>query len=55
MKSIWGQDEKRIKECLDVEVKAFCFIDHPRVCIVEHFFDFTEEVIVLEKDHLPKV
>lgn len=45
MKNTWVSDEEkeleeRIKECLNMEVKASCFIACARVCVVEHFFDF---------------
>lgn len=43
MKSPEVPDEKRMNRCLDVGIKAFCFIGCPRVCVVEHFFDFTGE------------
>lgn len=32
-----------MNRCLDIGIKPFCFIGCPRVCVVEHFFDFTGE------------
>lgn len=55
MKSTWLPEEEkelgeRMKRCLNIDVKAFWFLSCPRVCVVKHFFDFTEEkVIVLER------
>lgn len=42
--SVEGRElDERIKECLNIEVKVFCFIVWPRVCTVECFFDFMGE------------